>query len=303
MVMETVWITEHKRRVLAQFSNVAMEEGGAWPPSMVKAYEYAMLGESKLIRPLLVYASCQSFGQTAALADAAACAIEWVHAYSLIFDDLPDLDDAKERRGQPCFHRVFGSVNTLLFGCALQAMAFNHIARFEHYSPRQKAAMTEVLSSAMGAAGMVGGQWLEFNELTRSVPSEHLVKQYHRRKTGALIAASVVLGAIAAGQEYPLPGMVERIGDALGLAFQLQDDLSDFAEDAEDDRARLCNWAHLHGVEVTFEDFLHQCALAKEAASALPEPRFIMVLVDYVRSLGEPAKARALKAQDALIEG
>ena len=296
------WIAEHKRRALGQFSSMIMSESEGWPPSMLKAYEYALLGESKLLRPLLVYAACQSFGQTVALADVAACAVEWVHVYSLIFDDLPDLDDGEKRRGQPCFHKAFGGANAVLFGCALQAMAFYHIAHFDHYNPRQKVAMTKILSQAMGAEGMVGGQWLEFNELTRLMPSEHLVKQYHRRKTGAMIAASVMLGALAAGQEEPLPSAISQVGSALGWAFQMQDDLADFAEDGEHKQARLCNWAHLRGVDVAYQDFLHQCALAKEAARSLPEPRAMTVLVDYVRSLGDVAKESALEAQEAFIE-
>jgi geranylgeranyl diphosphate synthase type II len=202
------------------------------PPALYEAMAYSLLAPGKRLRPVLTALAAEACGSGDPWP--AACAVEMIHAYSLIHDDLPAMDDDDLRRGQPTCHKRFGEAVAILAGDALQALAFQTLA--EGYPAATAAACCRELARAAGAAGMVGGQaddlaWEKSPpaEGARSVDGlEHL----HARKTGALIRASLRLGVLAAyaGREPADAGLLERFdayGRYLGLAFQITDDLLD----------------------------------------------------------------------------
>jgi geranylgeranyl diphosphate synthase type II len=217
-------------------------------PRLLEAMEYSLVSPGKRIRPILVMAAAEALGvaETAPLLPAS-CAVEMVHAYSLIHDDLPAMDDDDLRRGRPTNHKVFGEGIAILAGDALLTEAFAVIAGDDDGEPpateRRLAAVRE-LAVAAGARGMVGGQTADL--LAEGVAADlPLVESIHRRKTGALLRASVRIGALLAGADA---GALERLssyGEAIGLAFQVADDLLDETGDtratgksAQRDRAR-----------------------------------------------------------------
>jgi farnesyl diphosphate synthase len=199
------------------------------PTELHRAMRYAVLGGGKRLRPLLVYAAGHALGSDGAVLDAPACAVEIIHAYSLVHDDLPAMDDDDLRRGRPTCHIVFGEAMAILAGDALQALAFEILADDEPEGddPAQRIAMLRTLGAACGAEGMAGGQAFDLSAVGRKLTLEEL-ERMHAYKTGALIRASVRLGALAAGCRDPdLLDRLDRYGHAVGLAFQVRDDILD----------------------------------------------------------------------------
>lgn len=213
------------------------------PTALAAAMRYSLLGGGKRIRPQLVYAAATACGGQAcgghacgghgAATDRAAMAVEMVHAYSLIHDDLPAMDDDDLRRGRPTCHRAFGEAVAILAGDALQALAFATLARIDDLSADLVLAMVRRLAEAAGGSGMVLGQALDL-----AATGKHLelpaLETLHRRKTGDLIAASVGLGALSTGCREP--GLLRALEDYaanLGLAFQVRDDLLDEEQPTE----------------------------------------------------------------------
>jgi geranylgeranyl pyrophosphate synthase len=203
------------------------------PRRLHLAMRYAVLGGGKRIRPALVYACGSALGAPLEALDPPAAAIELVHAYSLVHDDLPAMDDDDFRRGRPTCHRAFDEATAILAGDALQALAFGVLAGAA-LPARTRAAMCEALARAAGTAGMAGGQALDLAATATELDAEG-VERMHRLKTGALIAAALHLGALAADAEAALIERLERFGHRLGLAFQIRDDLLD--EEGDPDRA------------------------------------------------------------------
>ncbi|MFI8417656.1 (2E,6E)-farnesyl diphosphate synthase [Serratia sp. NPDC078593] len=199
-------------------------EGG-----MVAAMRHGALLGGKRLRPFLVYATGEMFGLSLNNLDAPAAAVECIHAYSLIHDDLPAMDNDDLRRGQPTCHIKFGESNAILAGDALQTLAFSILADADmpDVTLRDRLAMVSELATASGVSGMCGGQALDLEAEERQINLEAL-EQIHRLKTGALIRAAVRLGALAAGEpgRAALP-QLDRYADAIGLAFQVQDDILD----------------------------------------------------------------------------
>ena len=198
------------------------------PGRLHAAMRHAALGGGKRMRPLLVYATGNTFGADAEVLDAAAVAVELIHCYSLVHDDLPAMDNDALRRGQPTIHVAFDEATAILAGDALQSLAFEVLAEAPQPAERRVAMLAE-LARASGIAGMCGGQALDIaatGTLTATVPLADLEK-LHALKTGALLRASVRLGAIAAGADAASRAALDRYADALGLAFQIRDDLLD----------------------------------------------------------------------------
>ena len=199
------------------------------PQGLHRAMRYAVLGGGKRIRPMLAYATCEAFGAPPERADACAAAVEIIHAYSLIHDDLPAMDDDALRRGRPTCHVAFGEATAILAGDALQALAFEVVAR-DDVVPVEAAARVEmlrVLAGACGSHGMAGGQALDLDAVGARLPPAAL-ERMHVLKTGALIRASVRLGALASGDaREPALSALETYGHCVGLAFQIRDDLLD----------------------------------------------------------------------------
>lgn len=199
------------------------------------AMRYSVINGGKRVRPLLVFASCQALGGKIEHAYGAACAVELIHAYSLVHDDLPAMDDDDLRRGQPTTHKAFDEAYAILAGDALQSLAFYALGD-EELSPiscQQRLDMLRVLSTASGATGMVGGQAIDLSAVGQMISLDTL-ELMHRHKTGALIQASVRLGALASNHaSAPALDALERYAQAIGLAFQVQDDILDVTSDTQ----------------------------------------------------------------------
>lgn len=204
----------------------------ATPSRLHAAMRYSALGGGKRVRPALVYATGEMLGLPAASLDAAAAAVEMIHVYSLIHDDLPAMDDDDLRRGRPTCHRQFDEATAILAGDALQVLAFQSLAADE-VAAEQRVAMIALLAEASGTAGMAGGQAIDLGAVGRELSLAEL-EDMHRRKTGALLQASVLLGARArpglASADYD---RLARFGAALGLAFQIVDDILDVEGDPQ----------------------------------------------------------------------
>ncbi|MGP1666863.1 MAG: polyprenyl synthetase family protein, partial [Rhodanobacter sp.] len=194
------------------------------PAPLHSAMRYAVLGGGKRLRPLLVYATADALGQTGPQLDAAACAVELIHAYSLVHDDLPAMDDDALRRGRATCHIAFGEAMAILAGDALQALAFEILANDAPATTGM--AMLRALGRACGAEGMAGGQALDLTAVGHKLSLAEL-EHMHACKTGALIRASVHLGALHAAADENTLAALDRYAHAVGLAFQVRDDILD----------------------------------------------------------------------------
>jgi farnesyl diphosphate synthase len=203
------------------------------PAELHRAMRYAVLGGGKRLRPLLVYAAGHALGHDGPELDAPACAVELIHAYSLVHDDLPAMDDDDLRRGRPTCHIVFGEAMAILAGDALQALAFEILAHDVHngVDAARCVEMLRTLGRACGAEGMAGGQALDLAAVGRRLALDEL-ERMHACKTGALIRASVRLGALAAGAGEEALAALDRYAAAVGLAFQVRDDILDVEGEA-----------------------------------------------------------------------
>jgi farnesyl diphosphate synthase len=190
---------------------------------------YSVLGGGKRLRPVLVYTTGEALGAPLEQLDLPAAAVELVHVYSLVHDDLPAMDDDDLRRGRPTCHRAFDEATAILVGDALQALAFDVLAHevSDAVSATARLEMIRILACASGTSGMAGGQAIDLASVGQNLTAEG-VENMHRRKTGALIQCSVLLGATAAGlQAGPKLDALKRFGADIGLAFQIQDDILD----------------------------------------------------------------------------
>jgi farnesyl diphosphate synthase len=206
---------------------------GRLPQRLHEAMRYSVLGGGKRVRPILLLATARALGLAEERVEAAACALELVHVYSLVHDDLPAMDDDDLRRGRPTCHKAFDEATALLVGDALQSLAFELLARDPGLpdAPAVRVRLVGLLAEAIGSLGMAGGQAIDLESEGRSLSIEQ-VEQLHSLKTGALIRASVMMGAacvpaLDARLERALAGFAAPIG----LAFQIQDDLLDELSD------------------------------------------------------------------------
>lgn len=202
------------------------------PEALHRAMRYALLGGGKRLRPLLVYAAGLALGAAREKLDAAAAAVEIIHAYSLVHDDLPAMDDDDLRRGRPTCHIAFGEATAILAGDALQALAFEVLAHDSSgHEPHAHIEMLRVLAAACGSHGMAGGQAFDLDAVGKKLSLDEL-ERMHTHKTGALIRASVQLGALAAGnRDAAIRDALEHYGYCIGLAFQIRDDILDVEGD------------------------------------------------------------------------
>jgi farnesyl diphosphate synthase len=242
------WVAAiHPRVEAALERSLARTAGPA--PVLARAMRYAVMAGGKRIRPLLVHAAGALGAAPEPLLDGCASAVELIHTYSLIHDDLPCMDDDDLRRGRPTTHRVFGEAQALLTGDALQTLAFESLvdgwerstrACSERLEPAALAAMVGCLARASGASGMAGGQSIDLDSIGKSLSRDGL-ETMHRMKTGALLGASIRLGALAAGLDGSAQGTaaaigelaaVDRFAERIGLAFQVVDDVLDVVSDS-----------------------------------------------------------------------
>lgn len=210
---------------------LALPEAGS--ARLREAMRYSVLGGGKRLRPTLVYMAGTALGAAPEALDDPAAAVELIHVYSLVHDDLPAMDDDDLRRGRPSCHRAFDEATAILAGDALQALAFELLAGkggpalTDPVQAQQRLAMSRLLARGIGTAGMAGGQAIDLEAVGRRLDLAAL-QDMHRRKTGALIETSVLMGAAAAGVfEGPAHAALREYGAAIGLAFQIQDDILD----------------------------------------------------------------------------
>jgi farnesyl diphosphate synthase len=248
----------------------------ASPQRLHAAQRYSVLGPGKRIRPALVYATAQTLGVPLERVDAAACAVELIHAYSLVHDDLPAMDDDDLRRGRPTCHRAFDEATAILAGDSLQVLAFSILARHPGApaDPAARVLLIATLADASGTAGMAGGQALDLAAEGRNLTLAEL-EQVHALKTGALIRASVIMAALSAPDlQETARAALDRFSTAIGLAFQVQDDILDVDGDValigkpvgSDEARGLPTYPALAGLAAARERVRH---LHDEAARAL----------------------------------
>jgi len=196
------------------------------PKKLKDAMKYGVFNGGKRIRPLLCYLTTEALGKTLDQADGIASAIELIHCYSLIHDDLPAMDDDELRRGLPTLHIQYDEATAILTGDALQALAFESLAFDQHLDSKVKVELIQVLSRASGASGMVSGQMMDMAAVHHKISKSELTEM-HNRKTGDLISCSVRAGAILGRGSPEEEEGLQAFGYALGLAFQVRDDILD----------------------------------------------------------------------------
>lgn len=198
------------------------------PQKLHEAMHYAVFNGGKRLRPILVYATGETLGADLENLDAPACAVEFIHAYSLVHDDLPAMDNDDWRRGKPACHKAFDEATAILTGDALQTLAFACLAESsKHLSDTQRLQMISILAKASGSYGMAGGQAMDLASTGQLL---HLpdIEMLCALKTGALINASIKLGIVAAGvSQQTTIDALDRYAKSIGLAFQIQDDILD----------------------------------------------------------------------------
>ncbi len=238
-------------------------------PGLREALLYPIQTGGKRIRPLLCLAAAESVGGDAAAALSPALALELVHTYSLVHDDLPAMDDDDERRGRPTVHIVYGEATAILVGDALLTAAFEQVAD----SP----ILVRELARAAGGAGMVGGQYLD---ICGNVDGIEALKHLHRLKTGALLRAAVRMGGVVGGASQLQLQALARYGEAVGLAFQIADDVLDADEVTED--AGPPSYVRLLGVDGARAEARRLVQEATTAVGELPRPQFLLLLAEFV---------------------
>ena len=220
-----------------RFTQVLQSQGsltGADANRLQDAMSYSMLNGGKRVRPMLVYAAAQAVGASMVHADIAAAAVEMIHAYSLVHDDLPAMDDDDLRRGKPTCHIQFDEATAILAGDALQTQAFQILsAPIDGLTAQQQLTLVNTLAQASGAFGMAGGQSLDLEAVNQTVDLTYL-ENMHNHKTGALILASVLMGAhCGSALSKDTLTALTTYAKAIGLAFQVQDDILDVVSDTQ----------------------------------------------------------------------
>lgn len=251
----------HVRRLEEELDHRS-RQGGDPDSNLCRAMRYALLNGGKRLRPQLVYASAEALGLEPSRLDAAACAVELIHCYSLIHDDLPAMDDDDLRRGQPTTHLAFDEATAILAGDALQALAFEALASEPGLNQPlpAAAAMIAELAAACGAAGMAGGQAQDM-AMERQRPDQETLETMFRLKTGALIRAAVMMpAALVPSLPEAQVRNLREFAELIGLAFQIRDDLLDVEGQTEvigktagaDEAHGKATWPGLFGVEAAY---------------------------------------------------
>ena len=223
------WNTARLAEVEAALSHWVAEDA---PERLSDAMRYAVLDGGKRLRPLLVLAACEAVDGNAEAALRAACAVELIHAYSLVHDDMPCMDNDILRRGKPTVHVKFGEAGALLAGDALQALAFELLAPEGDAVPAAiQANLCRLLARAAGHEGMAGGQAIDLASVGLAL-NEDALRRMHRMKTGALLQGSVEMGAVCGAPSPAALDALRGYGAALGLAFQVVDDILDVTQDS-----------------------------------------------------------------------
>jgi len=260
------------------------------PAVLHEALRYSVFGEAKRIRPILALAAAQAAGATDEAALVPGAAIELLHTYTLIHDDLPAMDDDDLRRGRPTCHKVYGEATAILAGDALLTLAFEWLATCSAPAPYPPHQLLLELARAAGSQGVIGGQMEDIAAEGRA-PDADLVDYIHRHKTGDLIRASVRIGAIAAGAPATKLDALTRYAEATGLVFQVADDLLNATASSDtlgkgagtDQQRGKVTYVAVHGVEGAQARARHLVQEALDALAAFgPEAEPLRALARYV---------------------
>ncbi|MCA6215009.1 polyprenyl synthetase family protein [Ideonella sp. B7] len=252
------------------------------PAGLGEAMRYAVLEGGKRLRPLLVMAACEAVHGDCEAALRSAVAVELIHAYSLVHDDMPCMDNDMLRRGKPTVHVQFGEAQAMLAGDAMQALAFEVLTPDEGVDPALQACLVRLLARAAGHKGMAGGQAIDLASVGKPL-SEAVLRDMHRRKTGALLQCSVLMGAACGRPAEPVWQALSDFGAAIGLAFQVMDDILDCTQESavlgktagKDEDANKPTYVSVLGLDAarTYAMDLHAQALAALQRSGLPGER------------------------------
>jgi geranylgeranyl pyrophosphate synthase len=274
------WFDDRRVRADAALAAALPDAAAPHVGRLNEAMRYAVLQGGKRMRPLVTIAACEACGGTVEEALPAGCAIELIHAYSLVHDDLPAMDNDTERRGKPTVHVAFGEDSAILVGDALLTLAFGVLAQGAAARPRSRIVEAVAkLAHHAGVEGMVGGQVMDL-EAGQDIRDLELLEAVHARKTGGLYAASGAMGALSAGATDPVVEQLDRFGLCFGIAFQHADDVLD------DDQPALREVA-LARVDALVE----QC---QSIAAPLGEPAApLRAIADWVKERAHAAVAGA----------
>lgn len=265
-------LEEFKQEIMPQFEQELTSlfaEKSRLSANLNSAMSYSTLNGGKRLRPLLLYATLAGFKQNLSLGHKSAMALELIHCYSLIHDDLPAMDNDTLRRGQPTCHIKFNEYTAILAGDALQTLAFEILAKADELSFEKRIYLIEILAKSAGADGMVGGQMLDMNADADTIQTYQQIAQIHKNKTGALIRASILMGAILADADKNTLEKLQEFAELIGFAFQIQDDILDItsttaelgkkvAVDLEQNKASFVNVLGLEPARAQMQDFLVQ---------------------------------------------
>ena len=261
------------------------------PAGLGQAMRYGVLDGGKRVRPLLVLAAAQAVHGEREAAMRAACAVELIHAYSLVHDDMPCMDNDILRRGKPTVHVQFGEAQAMLAGDAMQALAFEVLTPDHGVPPALQARLCSLLARSAGHAGMAGGQAIDLASIGQPL-GEHALRDMHHRKTGALLQASVLMGAACGSATAEQWAALSDYGDALGLAFQVVDDILDVTQasetlgktagkDLDNNKPTYVTVLGL-GAARRHANELRDKAQAALARSGLPDAEWLRLLADKV---------------------
>ena len=261
------------------------------PAGLGLAMRYGVLDGGKRVRPLLVLAAAQAVEGHADAALRAACAVELIHAYSLVHDDMPCMDNDVLRRGKPTVHVQYGQAQAMLAGDAMQALAFEVLTPDSGVPPALQARLCALLARAAGHAGMAGGQAIDLSSIGQPL-GEQVLRDMHHRKTGALLQASVLMGAACGTTSAAAWQALSDYGDAIGLAFQVVDDILDATQESEtlgktagkDADNNKPTYVTVLGLEAARRHAaeLRDAALAALARSGLAQAAWLSLLADKI---------------------
>lgn len=279
---------EYTEKELKKYNNYSNENRPQ--VSLIDAMNYSLKAGGKRIRPSLVFAFCEALGGEKEIASAPACAIEMIHTFSLIHDDLPAMDNDDMRRGKPSCHKAFGEAMAILAGDALAVLPFEIIADAPALTSEQKVLIISVLANSVGRDGMVGGQVIDMENENRTDIDEENLKNMYRCKTGQLLAVSCVMGAICADASTETIRAAAEYGLRLGLAFQIVDDILDITSTTEelgkpinsDAEKNKTTFVSLYGIEKARQMADKATSEALEWLDAVEDNEFLKELTEYL---------------------
>ena len=279
------WIVPYKERVNSVLESLLPEDNSI----LTKAISYSVLNGGKRLRPLLVYLSSELGKSTSKAQDLVSCAVELIHCYSLIHDDLPSMDDDSLRRGLPTCHKKFGEAIAILAGDALQPMAYSLLINSNEIEDKLKIKLVALLSKACGQNGMVEGQILDISD-NKSISLEEL-DYMHSKKTGSLIKTCLEMGGLISYLQVNDINLLKEYGEKIGLAFQIRDDIIDLESPSEvsgktqgaDVLNQKVTYPKVIGMEASKKRAIELCKEAQEIVTNLSgDPVKLIKLSDFI---------------------